>query len=268
MVLNERSTFSIQTDGRVLTGSATAVLEQIRDLPDIPVLSETLLLMELKAGERAVDLREISHLILSDLGAAIQIMRLAASEDFSADGRLTRIEDCISGLGLQACLDAMSRRPLKRGSRQPAVLEAWLHARITAENSRFLAEQQFPDVNPDEAYVVGLLHAIGLLPGVLGWDRAHPLSKDPILAGLRMAEAWSLPYCVMEYFSALRMPHAANGWADIVRQAHQQADLSLMKCPVGGRLPLGSVAMGSMQLVGHHDRLLSDEVAAGQIAFG
>ena len=87
-------------------------LDLVRDFPDAPVLSETLLLMELKIRDRAVDLREISQLVLSDVGAVLQIMRLAGREDGSAENRPTRIEDCISGLGLQVCLEAMSRQPV------------------------------------------------------------------------------------------------------------------------------------------------------------
>ncbi len=64
-----------------------AQLDLVREFPDVPVLSETLLLMELKIRDRAVDLTEISHLVLSDLGAVLQIMRLAGREDGSAESR-------------------------------------------------------------------------------------------------------------------------------------------------------------------------------------
>src|SRR5579863_10363671 len=137
MVLNDKAAFSILAERNAPSGSQIASLDLVRGLPDVPVLSETLLLMELKIRERVVDLREVSNLVLSDLGATVQVMRMAASEDYSADCRITRIEDCISGLGLQACLEAMSRRPLKRTSPEIEVVEAWLHARNTAENVRF-----------------------------------------------------------------------------------------------------------------------------------
>ena len=266
MVLNNKAAFSILLERHVPSGSQTAALDSLRGLPDVPVLSETLLLMELKIREQAVDLREVSNLVLTDLGATVQVMRAAASEDYSADCRITRIEDCISGLGLQACLEAMARRPLKRSSRQTEVVEAWLHARNTAENSRFLALEEYPNIHPDEAYLVGLLHAIGTLPTVLGWSRTPDLPRDPMLAGLKMAEAWSLPHCVEEYFSALRAPKGANRWTHIVGLAHQQADRSLLKCAAGCKLPahLGSEAM---QLVPVPSRL-TDQVPERQIAFG
>ena len=87
-----------------------------RELPDAPVMSDTLLMLELAVRERVVDLSEVTQLVLGDLGAAIQIMRLAGREGLSG-----RMENCISGLGVQACLDAVARRPIKRGTCDPAI---------------------------------------------------------------------------------------------------------------------------------------------------
>jgi hypothetical protein len=248
MVLKEK-VFEIATARNALSASPTIALDLVRDLPDVPVLSETLLLMELKVRERAVDLNEISQLVLSDLGACLQIMRLAGREDSPSGDHLKRIEDCISGLGLQACIEAMSRRTIMRSRRQPAVLETWLHARIIAENCRFLAEEASWPVSPDEAYVVGLFHPIGTLPDVFDWDCSAFLSNDPSLAALRMAEAWSLPPCVVEYFSELRPFSNSHRWTQIVEQAHQQASLPLVECNSGNQFPISIHSDRSMQLV-------------------
>ena len=199
----------------------------VRDLPDIPVMSETLLLMELMIRERAVDLSEISELVLGDLGAALQVLRRAGREDLSVEGLPVRIEDCISGLGLHACLEAMSRRTIRRTARHPEMIEAWAHARTVAENCRSLAEETSFSLNPDDAYLVGLFHGIGSLPAVLGWNRTMQITGSPEAIGLRMAQAWSLPRCVAEYFAPLRPISSANLWREIVRQAHQDGDCIL-----------------------------------------
>jgi hypothetical protein len=192
-----------------------------RELPDAPVLSETLLLMELLVGERAVDLSEVTQLVLSDLGAAIQIMRLAGREGLSG-----RMEDCISGLGLRACLDAISKRTIKRRASDPGVVEAWTHARKIAENCRFLAEEAFLPVNPDDAYMVGLFHSVAALPSVLGWTRTPAITGNHESVGLRMALAWSLPDCVVAYFSEIRPRSSEIRWKEMVRSAHQDTNAS------------------------------------------
>jgi hypothetical protein len=248
MMLGEK-VFGIVAARQALSAHQTAALHVVRDLPDVPVLSETLLLMEFKVRERVVDLGEISRIVLSDLGATIQVMRLAGIENLYAENRLTRIEDCIADLGLHSCLEVMSRQTLKRSTRHPAVLETWLHARIIAENCRFLAEEEFPSIHPDSAYLVGLFHAIGTLPSILGWDRTAALSANPGLAGLRIAEAWSLPESVVQYFSDLRLNPSASPWTSIVEQAHQQAGLARMGDGSEARIPVPMRSAASLQLV-------------------
>lgn len=194
--------------------------EREQELPDVPVMPETLLLMELMVRERTVDLGELSQLVLGDMGAAIQIMRLAGSDESLADARPARIEDCISGLGLEACLDAVSKQTLKRSARHPGMNAMWTHAREIAEICRTLAEESSLSANPEEAYLVGLFHAIGSLPVVLEWDRMTNFPDDPELAGLRMAQAWALPHCVIDYFSELRPLSNGNRWRRLVERAH------------------------------------------------
>jgi hypothetical protein len=87
------------------------------DLPAIPVLPETLLLLDLEAQERSVDLKRVAELVLSDLGATLQILRLAGREHACAEFRPSRIEDCIVDLGVDVCLQALSAHtvPQARG---------------------------------------------------------------------------------------------------------------------------------------------------------
>jgi hypothetical protein len=212
-------------------------LEREQELPDVPVMPETLLSMELMLRERTVDLGDLSQLVLGDLGAAIQIMRLAGSDESLADSRPARIEDCISGLGLDACLEAASKQTLRRSARHPGMNALWAHARKIAEICRTLAEENPLSASPDEAYLVGLFHAIGSLPAVLGWDCAIDLPEDPELAGLRLAQSWALPHCVIDYFSELRPLSNGNRWRRLIEQAHacdrapSECPLSLQKAP-------------------------------------
>jgi len=75
--------------------------------PAIPIMQETLLLLDLAVQESSVDLREISQLVLDDLGATLQILRLAGREYANSHDRPLRIEDCISALGVNACMQAV-----------------------------------------------------------------------------------------------------------------------------------------------------------------
>jgi HD-like signal output (HDOD) protein len=197
-------------------------IEFAHHLPDVPVQPETLLLMDLEIQESTVDLRVISQLVLNDLGATVQIMRLAALEYGQDEGCPTRIEDCISDLGVGACMDAISMRTVNRDCRHRAIAEIWAHSREIAKYSRAIAERT-PKVNPDEAYLVGLFHAIGLLPSVLGWDSRETSAGDNSLIGFELARKWSLPCFVLEFFRAALMNSSATPWLEIVREAHWSA---------------------------------------------
>lgn len=190
-------------------------------LPDVPVMPGTLLLMDLGAQEESVDLNEMTRVVLSDPGATIQILREAGREGSFGEERPSRIEDCISALGVQACIEAVSRRTVSRAIDKPAIMKTWSHAREIAEVCRVMADEMLERIGPNEAYLTGLLHELGSLPAILGWEPAFAVSSDPVLAGLKMAEQWFLPQCVVDYFSDLGNLKATSVWTRIVQRAHE-----------------------------------------------
>jgi len=204
------------------------------NLPNIPVLSETLLVLDLMVQQRSADLREVARLVLGDVGATLQILRLAGREYGIGEGRPERIEDCISDLGLQPCLEAMGAQTVSRDIAHQAIAEFWAHSREIAEYSRLVAEE-IPDVNPDEAYLVGLLHALGLLPALLGWRDA--VAAGGALAGLMLAKRWALPHCVLDFFTETHTTGYPTRWSEIVRKAHHRANKSSVHCGFGGLRP-------------------------------
>lgn len=188
----------------------------IRELPDVPVLSGTLLSMELVICQRSVDLEQVSQLILSDLGATLQILRQAGLENAIGDRRPERVEDCIAGLGLEGCLEAMEKRSIATGPGFASVYSAWNRAREVAFISRIVAEKLALDVAAEDAYLVGFAHGIGKLPEILKWDWINQIGHDSDLAGLRIAEAWHLPHCIAEYFSDRIAGKSQTQWTMIV----------------------------------------------------
>jgi hypothetical protein len=169
----------------------------------------------------------MSHVVLSDLGATLQILRLAGHVYGNAAGRPVRLEDCITDLGQEACLKAVSAQTVAFDSRQHDITEFWDHSRQIAHHSLQVAEML--DENSEEAYLTGLLHAIGLLPALLGWSEYG--SGDIALIGLGLATKWSLPPCVTEFFREIRYIDYPALWSGIVQEAHQRANKSFIDCP-------------------------------------
>ena len=204
-------------------------IEFAHHLPDVPVQPKTLLLIDLEIKESSVDLRVVSQLVLNDLGATVQILRLAAREYGNAEGCPTRIEDCISDLGLNACMEAVSVRAAARDFRHQALAETWAHSREIAQYSKLIAEDT-PEINPEEAYLVGLFHGIGWLPSVLGWDVSEAGATNSSLIGFKLAIKWSLPRFVLEYFRETQRASCQTLWTEIVQKAHWRANRPISQC--------------------------------------
>lgn len=212
-----------------VSDSGWAHIDCARDLPEVPVLPETLLLMELKAQEPCVDLREISNLVMEDIGAVLQIFRRVALEYPSAEDRPARIEDCISSLGLESCTEALSSAIVPFASSE--VIETWRHAKEIAVHCRQTSAELPGSTSPDEAYLAGLFHELPSLPLILGWAAPASESNAAAVIGLRMAEAWSLPQCVQEYFAEMQNPGYGHRWSQMVQRAHEMAS-SLTDCSI------------------------------------
>jgi HD-like signal output (HDOD) protein len=203
--------------------------ESADNLPDLPVLPETLLAMELQMQQSSVDLRTFAETVLGDLGATIQVLRMAGREYGAADDRPIRIEDCICDFGPAACRDAVAQGVMVRGFQRRVVSDLWSHAREIAKNARQLAESIPWAINPDQAYMAGMLHAIGSLPAALGWDWRET-SSDHALTGLKLAERWAFPGYLRDFFCEMLMPGYHPQWSEIMAEAHRIAGGRVDRC--------------------------------------
>ena len=216
------SSSAYQTDRNSVLRIQPAQLHPSLQRFGIPVLQETLLLVELEAQEFCVDLRMFSQLVLNDLGATLQVLRLVGREYGGAECQPSRVEDCIADMGIQACLDVMSAQLIPRGERSQAIAELWNHSREIARHAKQIVERTM-DIDPDQAYLVGLCHSIGSLPAVLGGGGTKIQGGDSVHAGLELAKAWSLPHCVISYLSDVLRYGGSSSLAEMVQAAHRCA---------------------------------------------
>jgi hypothetical protein len=191
---------------------------------DIPVLPETLLRMELCLGGPNVSLREISQIVLGDLGATMHVFRLAGCQQHTGSIPFSRVEDCLSYLGIRECIDGLSKRLAYRSGRRNAVIDAWAHANTIASFCSLWAEMNDDRINPSEAYFVGLFHELGTLPGLLQWDTSPWGHVDEPSVGLWLASRCALPECATEYFASMKAEGVMSGWLKVVDAAHQLAN--------------------------------------------
>ncbi|MGB8011404.1 MAG: HDOD domain-containing protein [Terriglobales bacterium] len=195
-----------------------------------PAMPSALLRLQLCLSAPVVDLQDTTNIIKSDIGLAVQVLRLAARKTEPSPGKIPPVSEIAIqfGTGSLGALAAHTK-PLPEHLRSRAGLSAcerfWTHSRLTALVAVELAEQT-SDVNPEEAYLAGLLCHLGELPSLLRWTKAGSDPKDPRQIGYDMAKAWELPGVLADVIGAygevgptpesralLEIAEASDNWA-------------------------------------------------------
>jgi hypothetical protein len=187
-------------------------------LDDVPVMSATVLGLEILLNEPCIDLRMVSDLILSDLGATIHVLRLVGREYEAAAEHPSRMADCLAGLDANAWFEAISTRTFACDAEHAAITAFWTHCRLVAQYAQLVAES-IEKVSPEEAYLVGLLHEVDELPRILGRKDA---TLETVESPLRAMEG-SLPLFVLTAIHRMEDGCFPSPWRFILSEAHKLA---------------------------------------------
>ena len=210
----------------------SSLLEVADVLPNIPTMVSTRLRLELLLQESSVDLTEMSEVILSDVGATLQILRLVGEDYPNEEDRPTRIEDCIVSLGRERWYDVVCASGMLHGG---PLLTEWQRCRRVAEHARELA-RCIDGFAPEQAYLVGLLYELGKFPTLLGWNQTGKCLAEPngresaeecCALSIMLAQYWHLPKYLLAAIQESQQQQsfdAPSPWTNILRKAHQMAD--------------------------------------------
>ena len=188
-------------------------------LDDVPVMSATVLGLEILLHEPCIDLRMVSDLVLSDVGATIQVLRVVGREYELATEHPCRMGDCIASLDSGTWFDAVSARTFACDREHAATTSLWNHCRLVAQYAQLVAES-LDGISPEEAYLVGLLHEIGAIPKVLGWPNGGLDARES--AALLTMER-SLPLFVLSAIRSMNDSCSSSVWKVILTAAHELA---------------------------------------------
>jgi hypothetical protein len=188
-------------------------------LDEVPVMSATVLGLEILLHEPCIDLRMASELVLSDVGATIQVLRLVGREYELSIDHPCRMGDCLAGLDSNAWFEAVSMRTFTCGREHAATTSLWRHCRLVAQYAQLVAES-LDRISPEEAYLVGLLHEIEAIPKVLGWPN-HRVGAGE--SGALLAMEGSLPLFVLSAIRSTSDSCSSSVWKFILTAAHELA---------------------------------------------
>jgi HDOD domain len=188
-------------------------------LDEVPVMSATVLGLEMLLHEPCIDLRMASELVLSDVGATIQVLRLVGSEYELATEHPCRMGECLASLDSSTWFEAVSARTFGCDREHAAIASLWNHCRLVAQYAQLVAES-LDRILPEEAYLVGLLHEIGAIPKVLGFPNRALGVRD---SGALLTMEGSLPLFVLTAIRSVNDSCSSSVWKFILNAAHELA---------------------------------------------
>jgi hypothetical protein len=195
----------------------SALLSQETDfLDEVPVMLATVFGLDMLLQEPKIDLRMVSELVLSDVGATIQTLRMVRREYETATERPNRMCECIAGLDATLWFEALSSRVFVGDKEHSATTSVWKHCRSVAQCARFVAESM-DDITPDDAYLVGLLHGIGAIPAALDWPESR-------LGRAMSAMEETFPPFVLAAMRSVNDSSCSSVWRFVLTAAHKLAD--------------------------------------------
>jgi putative nucleotidyltransferase with HDIG domain len=192
------------------------IRENLDELGDLPALSPVVARLSATLGRDDVEVGEVEAIIRQDPVVAAKVISAANAAAYASHLPTTTIRAALLRLGLMRVrrlallVSLYSAVPLR-----PAMQETfWAHSLVTAYTAEAIARRAAAEaVEPDTAFLAGLLHDIGLLvlashyPRELNAVRSFAERRDTRLweaerallgiehgeIGGRLAEHWSFP---------------------------------------------------------------------------
>jgi HD-like signal output (HDOD) protein len=199
---------------------------------DIPVFHEVAIRLQQMMNDQSYRIEEAIILVHEDTSLASEMLRFANTTYNSGITPITTIKDAIVRLGSQQIVNLAFTASLANSKSDNPVINAhyknlWRHCHTVAVASSLLAVQighdnTKVDINADEVYLAGLLHAIGKLYLLKSMDRlikADLLQADnnvileicneyKIQQGVKVMQHWNIPKI---YINAVER-HTSTNW--------------------------------------------------------
>lgn len=199
---------------------------------DIPVFHEVALRLLQMMNYNSYRIEEAIKLVNEDTALASVMLRHANTIYNAGKAPITTIKNAIVRLGSQQVVNLAFTASMTNSKSDNPVINThlknlWYHSHAVAITSAWLAVQishdnKIPDINSDEVYLAGLLHAIGKLYLLKSIDRlieAGILQADDdiiddiidelnIDQGIRVMQHWNIP----EIYTNSVGRHITNNW--------------------------------------------------------
>jgi HD-like signal output (HDOD) protein len=199
------------TPHKVAYGFVERLAQDLKDARlELPAFPEAVLRVQRALQSPDTGAADIVSILSSDPGLAANVLRVANSAAFRpAAGEVTDLRNAVSRLGfnmVRTISVEYALRQLRRGERRSPAAKAeieciWKDSLDVASVSYVLA-RHYTTINPDQALLAGLLHALGRLYVVMRAEDRTDVTPDEIrdiangwqaVIGKAILESWGLP---------------------------------------------------------------------------
>ncbi len=181
----------------------------------VPVEPVTILGLELLLEEPSLDLQKASDLVLSDLGATLQVFRLAAREHGGLPKEFCEMQEILSSLPVEQWVAAVSAHSTSAYPNCTEIRAVWHHCRLVGQYAKLMSGS-LEGVCSDLAYVAGLLHELETIPHVLDPHFGAATSSQ-----LHVEDV--VPEAVLAALQSARERGSASEWRYVLSSAHALA---------------------------------------------
>ena len=170
--------------------------ELLAEVDGIPSLPEAVSAIMPLVNDPQSSAEQIAEAIQRDVGLTAKLLQLANSAYFSFPNRIGSVQLAVSLLGIREVRNVVLSASIIgmfksfKGSPFLSVRELWVHSVNCAVAARTIASQ-VTDLSPEEAFVGGLLHDVGM---VILIDRL----EDDLRKIVQLAEEEGIPFVEAE----------------------------------------------------------------------
>jgi putative nucleotidyltransferase with HDIG domain len=253
----------------------------VKDLPALPVVFRQLFSMMQDANVQAPAL---ATFISRDQSMTVKILRMVNSAFYDAGKPVMSISRAVVIMGFQAMRSAALATSVFEHFAGLKAIPAfsldgfWIHSLASSCLARKISETRHV-ANPEDAYVIGLLHDVGKLvmlrtfsPDVAALCHAAQeqhftwLACEEALFPVNHAtvaravfHAWDFPEGVVEAIACHHQPKAASRHAELASIAHVADYLAgIAGYPCSGARPPDTVAPEALKLLGLSELMFDD----------
>lgn len=196
---------------------------------DLPSMPDVALKISRAVQSQDADFRQIATTVQADPVIAARIVQVANSAMYAGVSRVESVQNAITRIGLQAARVIVMTVVLKNlftpksHSVHKRMKSYYLHSIRVGAICHALATR-LPGFDPEQAFLAGLMHNIGVLPLLIQADRRADLNQDPaILEQVIQELAWPVGALLLEQWAFepqfVTAAQEATNWAREVEQA-------------------------------------------------